>query len=369
MKTKEVSCWDLEGPITILDFAADLSKKLTYKSKLDLKRYDMRSFYGMLSKYDDYLIETPGVKKELNIPNYEPGDTLRLIAPLYIFSFSDNELKKLAEQNLGLLPGCKELMKNLHKDWDIYIISTSYCHFANTIAKALKIAPDRVFCTKLNVKNFTKSFQNISNDVDLLIRNIFKRFMNNGQFLSEVVNDLNDFFWKHDKTNYIEVMNKIQVRGGKRKEIAVEEISNQTGVPISEMVVLGDSITDINMLQRVKREDGIAVSFNGNRFTVNRSNIAITTQNNLGTLPIFRYKKNIEEFLENWEDQYESFKDNPRKIPESLVSRDIKELFIKHRFVPEIENLKNKSKNEIDSIITKQEKWRKIVRGWAGNLG
>ncbi|MHA2290296.1 MAG: hypothetical protein ACXABG_16035, partial [Promethearchaeota archaeon] len=81
MKTKKVCCWDLEGPISVLDFASDLSKLLNDKTKLGLQRYDMGSFYKMLSNYDDYLVETPGVQKELHIPDYQPGDTLRLIAP------------------------------------------------------------------------------------------------------------------------------------------------------------------------------------------------------------------------------------------------------------------------------------------------
>ena len=123
------------------------------------------------------------------------------------------------------------------------------------------------------------------------------------------------------------------------------------------------------MLQRLKDEGGIAVSFNGNRFTVGRANVAITTVNNLGTLPIFEYKDSIEKFLELWEENYHIFYTNPRKIPEEIVSREIKNLFVKYQFVPEIENLKNKSNEEIDLIISKQEIMRKKVRGWAGNLG
>ena len=123
------------------------------------------------------------------------------------------------------------------------------------------------------------------------------------------------------------------------------------------------------MLQRLKDEDGIAVSFNGNRFTVSRANIAITTTNNLGTLPVFEYKDNIDAFLESWESLYNGFRNNPQKIPDNLVSKEIKNFFIKYQFIPEIENLKNKNKSEIDLIATKQEMMRKKVRGWAGDLG
>ncbi len=369
MTTKNVCCWDLEGPISVLDFAAELGKLLKKESSLGLQKYNTGEFYKMLSKYDDYLIEVPGVKEELNIPNYQPGDTLRLIAPLYISSFSDDDLIRLANQNLGLIPGCINLMELLRNEWDIYIISTSYCHFAQSVAKALKIPLENVFCTELNIKKSNDTFYNIQKEVKILLEDIFSKFTANRGNLDLVVDDLNDFFWKNEDSDYLKVMDQIKVRGGKRKELAVETISDQTHIPISEFVALGDSITDINMLQRLKDEGGIAISFNGNRFTVNRANVAITTLNNLGTLPIFKFKDNVESFLESWESQYRHFENNPLKIPEGLIPEEIKKLFIQYQFVPEIENLKNKTREELDLIITKQKMMRKKVRGWSGNLG
>jgi len=364
-----VCVWDLEGPISKIDFAAELSRLLNRKPILELQDFDFGTFFEMLSEYDDYLIEIPGVKEELNIDDYQPGDTLRLVAPLYMSCFSDKELIGLAEQNLGLLPGCIELMKILKKKWDVYIISTSYTHFAHTVAKNLNIPQDHVYCTELNLKKANESFLNIKSDVDFLVKNIFQQFLTNNKKLSTVLENLNEFFWGKRESDYIKAMNQVQVRGGVRKELAVEIISKKTRVPISEIVALGDSITDINMLQRLKDEGGVSVSFNGNRFTVGRANVAITTVNNLGTLPIFEYKDSIESFLELWEKNYDHFCSSPRNIPDELISREIKNLFVKYQFVPEIEDLKNKSNRELDLIITKQEKMRKMVRGWAGNLG
>jgi len=219
------------------------------------------------------------------------------------------------------------------------------------------------------MKNANETFLNIKSDVDLLVKNIFQQFLTNNKNLNSVLENLNEFFWSKRESDYIKAMNQVQVRGGTRKELAVETISKKTNVPISEIVALGDSITDINMLQRLKDEGGIAVSFNGNRFTVGRANVAITTVNNLGTLPIFEYKDSIESFLDLWEKNYSNFYSNPRNIPEELISREIKNYFVKYQFVPEIENLKNKSNQELDLIIAKQKKMRKQVRGWAGNLG
>lgn len=369
MTARNVCCWDLEGPISVLDFAAELGRLLRKNSSLGLQNYDTGQFYKMLSEYDDYLIEVPGVKEELNIADYQPGDTLRLIAPLYISSFSDEDLIRVAKQNLGLLPGCLDLMELLHKDWDIHIISTSYSHFAHTIAEALKIPLDHVYCTEFNIKKAHQTFESIKNDANILLKDIFQQFLESNKKLDAIITDLNEFFWRNEGSNYIKAMNKIKVRGGKRKELAVETISKQTQIPISEFVVLGDSITDINMLQRLKEEGGIAVSFNGNRFTVSRATIAITSASNLGTLPIFEHREDIDSFLESWEFHYANFRSNPQNIPDDLISKEYKKLFIQYNFVPEIENLKYKPKSELDIITKKQELMRKKVRGWSGNLG
>ena len=140
MKNKPFCCcWDLEGPISVTDFAAELAGKLNEKSNFNLHKYNISQFYTMISNYDDYIIDTPGVRESLNIPDYQPGDTLRLMAPLYISCFKDSEIVNFAKKKIGLMPSCKELMKILHKNWDIFIISTSYSQFAYTVAEELNI--------------------------------------------------------------------------------------------------------------------------------------------------------------------------------------------------------------------------------------
>jgi energy-converting hydrogenase A subunit R len=366
---KLICCWDLEGPISIIDFAAEIGKLLSKRSKLNLQNYNMGDFFQMISVYDDYLIDVPGVKEELQILEYQPGDTLRLMAPLYVTTYTDKELISLAKNNLGLLPGTEELIKVLQKDWEIFVISTSYTHFAYNVTSALGIPKDHVYCTELNIKDMKKGLLNIEQDVNILLKQIFQKYLKNNKDLSSVLEDLNNFFWRGNKSDYIKVMNQVKVRGGKRKEFAVEDISRRTGVSISQMIAIGDSITDINMLQRVSNENGIAISFNGNRFCLKRANVAVTTPNSLGVLPIFQSHNSINQFLEDWESKFENFQNNPRNIPKGLISMESKEFCVKYNFVPELANLINKTDNQKDKITLRQEVMRKKVRGWAGTFG
>ncbi len=368
MRKKNICLFDLEGPISTLDFAAEIGSMLSKKHDLNLQNYDMASFFFMISTYDDYLIDVPGVKERLKIPEYQPGDTLRLMAPLYVACFSEEELNSIAKKNLRILPGCKKLMEILHRNWDIFVISTSYTQFAYHVTRALNIPKDHVYCTEFPIKKLKESVSDIEKSAEILVKEIFQKYLDNQKDLDCVINDLNDFFWKDKKSDYVKIMNNIKVRGGKRKELAVEEISKRTNTPIGEMIALGDSITDIDMLQRLKDESGIAISFNGNRFSIRRANIAVTTTNSLGVLPVFQAKHDINNFLIEWEENFESFQNKPKKIKNGLISKECKRFFIEHKFVPEIVNLTNKSREQLSRIILRQEKIRKFVRGYAGKL-
>ncbi len=369
MSKKRVACWDLEGPISILDFAADIGRLLNKKIELGLDNYDMADFFFMISLYDDYLIDTPKIKEKLGILDYQPGDTLRLMAPIYVSCFSNEELINIAKNNTGILSGIKELINIIKKKWDIFIISTSYNQFAHQVTGELGIKKDHVYCTDFPIEKLKSDSSNIKEKINILVKIIFQKYLDNNKNLEFVLDDLNHFFWEDNSSDYINIMNSIEVRGGKRKELAVEQISKITRTPISEMIALGDSITDINMLDRLKKEKGIAISFNGNKFSLRYATIAVTSINGLGLLPIFENYSNIKEFLENWEFQFPKFKNNPKNISNDLISTNCRDFYIKYNFLPEIINLNNKSTEELEKIILKQEDMRKKVRGWAGKLG
>jgi energy-converting hydrogenase A subunit R len=368
MKRKQVCAWDLEGPITTLDFAAELSKSLGRSKLLGLSGKKMGALFAMISDYDDYLVEDKIIKSSLGISNYQPGDTLRLMAPIYALNFTDSDLKRLAESNLGLLPGCRDLFEFLSKDWKIYVISTSYEQFAFNVTNYLKIPPDQVYCTAFEIDKMQIETKEVREELTILVNDILNKFLENENNLQTVIEDLHHFFWKGNNSGYIKAMKRIEVRGGERKESAIEEISQKEEVSLSEMIAIGDSITDINMLERIKKENGISISFNGNRFSIKKANIAITATSNLGILPIFDNHASIDHFLDEWRNKSIQFKGNPRNIPKKLIGQRTREFLIKYNIIPEIDDLNNEN-TILDQVIEKQERTRKLVRGWVGEIG
>ena len=53
---KKICALDLEGPISFVDFAADIGKLLNQRHDLGLEKYDMGDFFFMISNYDDYSV-------------------------------------------------------------------------------------------------------------------------------------------------------------------------------------------------------------------------------------------------------------------------------------------------------------------------
>lgn len=362
----QVCAWDLEGPLSMTDFAAEIFKYLENKIENTKNLGDL--FY-LISNYDDYLIDYPENQKKLNIERYDPGDTLRLLAPFYINYFNNKELIDIASKKLGIIPGAIKTISTLKKDWDVYIISTSYTQFAFQVAKKLGVPKDHVYCTKLDIDELKEYSQNLEQKIDILINEIFPKYIKNNKDLDSVIEDINEFFWNDRSSSYYRIMQEIVVRGGKQKELAIENIAERTSCKVGEIIATGDSITDINMLNRIKKEKGIAISFNGNDYSLPAANIALTTPNVMGIMPIFHNYNNIWNFIEKWNENYDENKKNPKLIDEKLIPNYLKEYFIKNQFIPHIDDLRGISKDKKEKLINIQKKMRKKVRGWVGGLG
>jgi energy-converting hydrogenase A subunit R len=70
------------------------------------------------------------------------------------------------------------------------------------------------------------------------------------------------------------VLEAVDPIGGEGKAAAVRTILQRTGAGISEVIYVGDSITDLQALELVKRGGGVAVSFNGNPYAIQGAQVA-----------------------------------------------------------------------------------------------
>lgn len=315
--------FDLEGPLSPMDHAAEAMRRIGKK----IGQPDFFELFQMLSLYDD----------ELTIdqkPGYNPGDTLRLIAPIVATNMSNEELVAISEK-ATLTPGARDLMKSLDME-DVYVASTSYQQHAYTIARRLGIPKEHVNCTELlKYEDFPY--------LDSLLW-VFEHYKQGG--IMAVKEELDALFWGEMEHQYLAT----RVCGGERKWHLVEDISGEKGVDISEFMVVGDSITDISMLEGVRKASGIAVSFNGNQYSVPKANLAVSALSLMALRPVLDAYPSVWEFVKDWNTMPDKMK---------LLKPDMREYFRAHKVNPFYDEVRNYT---IDQTIARQKEMRAAMR-------
>ncbi len=290
---------DWEGPWVTNDFAYEVCSKL-YSPQ----------FFEKLSNYDDYLAYV--VKK----PEYEPGNTLKLIAPFLVAkNVTSDTLKQMSKPKY--LKKAFSARKALNF-FNLLVVSTAYEQFLE------------VSCLDMDFRG--TNFKPEKYEMDEEER---KYLIEVSKLIPEKDYEwLDHFFWKEMKklkTSW-EILNDVKVTGGiRKKEIAEEFEAN---------VCVGDSISDSKMLEWVSK-DGLAISFNGNKYALEKANVAVISDSvsDLALIIHIYAKKGISGVKTLCE-----AKDGFYYLPE----------------------LKDK---ELEEVVRKSEKMRKLVRGNAGKLG
>lgn len=321
--------FDLEGPLSPMDHAAEAMRVIGTK----MNRPDFFHFFQMLSLYDDELTLE-------NKPGYNPGDTLRLIAPIVSTQLTDEELIEISDE-ASLTPGAQDLMRTLDMD-DVYVASTSYQQHALTVSKKLGIREDHVNCTRLpEYREFPY--------LDALL-DVFEKYKTLD--IHAVKRDLDAVFWGEMDYDYL----KTKVCGGQRKLDVVEMISAERGADLNEFVVVGDSITDISMLEGVKKAHGLAVSFNGNQYSAPKANLAVSALSLMALRPLADAYPEVWKFVEDW---------NYSQDKLGLLKPETKAYFEEHGVRPHYDQIRGP---ELERIIKIQKEMRAAIRKEYGEL-
>jgi energy-converting hydrogenase A subunit R len=321
--------FDLEGPLSPMDHAAEAMRVIGKK----IERDDFFDFFEMLSLYDD----------ELTLegkPGYNPGDTLRLIAPIVSTQLSDKELRDISE-SATLTPGAKDLVSWIGED-DVFVASTSYRQHAETISKKLGILPEHVNCTEL------PEYKNFPYFDDLM--EIFEKYKANDMHTIKPM--LDTLFWGTMEYDYL----RTKVCGGQRKLDVVKRISEEREIDLNNFVFVGDSITDINALEGVKNGGGLAISFNGNQYSAPKANLAVSSVTLMAIKPLIE-SGDVWDFVEEWQVIQNKFK---------LLSKET-EMYFKASRIP-LPSYDKIGVDDIEDIIARQKKMRKEIRKEYGNL-
>ena len=151
-----------------------------------------------------------------------------------------SDLVRIAE-NSRIMPGAVSIMKRLRRNPNthIFIVSASYKPAADVIGRKVGIPSEHIFATRLQVEG--------------------------------------------DRI----VGTQGPAMGGIYKAGAIQRIQQQTQIPLERFACVGDSITDIEMVEKIAQGGGLSIAFNANPDLLSRKPSVVVAANSLkkvGTL-------------------------------------------------------------------------------------
>lgn len=349
--------FDLEGPLSPQDNAYEVMKLIGKEGAF---------IFEVISRYDD-IISLEGRR------GYEPGDTLALIVPFFLLhGITEEDIKKVSER-AKIVEGAEYLFERLQaENWDIYIISTSYELHAYNVGCKLGIPGNNIICTELDLER-----SNLQENIFSLIKNAQEDIIELHSDIDNtelIVNRMDEFFFHQLPSMGYDVFTT-RVIGGERKAEAVRAIAKDKGVVLSDVITVGDSITDYKMLNEVKTRDGISVVFNGNEYAVPYANVGLASVD-IRFLHILCEaferggKGELLEVVTEWEESRDYFEKNHAEIPEKCITEDIRDFIMKQKMpFPYFHNLERADERRKEEIIKIHKRVRMQVREEAGKLG
>jgi energy-converting hydrogenase A subunit R len=303
---KRVFVSDCEGPISRNDNAFEITARFVP---------DGDKLFTLISKYDDVLADV--FKK----PGYSAGSTLKLIVPfLKAYDVTDRQMEEFSARNLILIANSKDTLQHVRGVASSFIVSTSYEHYIKALCQALGFPFENTYCTRLSIDKYAiieqekKRLKEIAKEIAQMpmisIPPAAKRIENFSTADQETIMRLDTIFWTEiPKMGVGKIFSDVTTVGGDQKAEAIADVVSRLHVGLSDVMYVGDSITDVEAFKLVRENGGLTVSFNGNNYAVRNAEIAVLSENNIVTATIAdvfsrQGKQAALNLVENWNLQW-----------------------------------------------------------------
>jgi energy-converting hydrogenase A subunit R len=324
--------FDLEGPLSPQDNAFELMKLFPNGDRI----------FKVISYYDD-LLTLEGR------PDYEPGDTLALIVPFLVLQdITENDIANLAVK-ATFLGGAVDLVSKLEfAGWKIFCITTTYEQYATHITHKLGIYAHNVACTPFPLNRMritlTKEEAGLLRQAEAEILT-----MSPGTDDTRIKQRLDNFFWEQlPATGLGSLIKEVKPVGGRRKVAALQRFADSYSQPLSKWVVVGDSITDAQMLQTVEETGGLAIAFNANQYALPHATMGLAST----------HISDLMEILQVWAKGQRKGVERLVKEKEGIGGKGDRGYF--HWL---------SGRKDLDAILEIHQRLRRLVREEAGKLG
>ena len=353
---------DCEGPISKNDNAFELATHFIPHGD---------SFFALISRYDDILAD---IVKKLG---YKAGDTLKLILPfLKAYGATNQGIMEYSSKNVLLVPGAKHMLQFVKAVMPSFIVSTSYEQYLRALCSLIDFPYENAYCTRLDLDKYKleererEQLKQLKKEMSALpMLEIPKNAKSLCDFPAQhqkAIKKLNEIFWKEiGRMEIGKIFGEVNPVGGYEKAEAVQSITTRVENRLSNVMYVGDSITDVSAFQLVRKEGGLTISFNGNEYAVREAEIAVLSENAVVTAVLAdtfnKFGKNsVFKLVKEWNHQaFQRYGVDP-----SLQEHALK---LYPEQLPQVEIVTPENK---ERLMKESSAFRKTVRGEAvGKLG
>ena len=262
---------DCEGPLTKNDNALELSQHFIPDGEM---------LFTQLSRYDDILAFM--VKR----PGYRAGNTLKLICPFFrAFGMSNQDIMDFSAGHILIMSGADRLLQWINENAKGFIISTSYEPYIEALCKVVGFPFQNTFCTRLDLDALRPSEEEC-----LKVRRLAEKIISLPSLewpshikrldalptrVKEAFASIDEIMTDQLAGTYLgSYLDMVEPVGGEEKAKAVRRGCEITGRNISDVIYIGDSITDVEAFHLVREHGGMTVAFNGNRYAIEAAEVA-----------------------------------------------------------------------------------------------
>jgi energy-converting hydrogenase A subunit R len=236
-----------------------------------------------------------------------------------------------------------------------FIVSTSYEQYIKALCNVTSFPFENCYYTGLNLDKYKINKEEVEK-----IRKFKDSIVKNPEF-----ENLEQIFWEElPKMDIYSLLDDIHPVGGEAKKEAVMDIMHKFNLHASDLIYIGDSITDVEPLRFANENDGLAISFNGNEYAIDEASVAVISDNTLiiSILTDLFRREGTDDVLEF----VNSYKDNPKK---SFKTHSINKK-LAEKLSETFTNLEIVTCDNVENIKAESSEFRKKMRGEAiGGLG
>jgi energy-converting hydrogenase A subunit R len=277
---KRVFISDCEGPISKNDNAFELATNFIPNGD---------KLFSNISKYDDVVADI------LHKQGYTAGSTLKLILPFFkAYSITDRQMEEFSAKNIILIANSQTTLRHIQTIADAFIVSTSYEHYIKALCKAVDFPYKNTYCTRVSLDKCAITPQEKDRLRDMAQEIAQMKTID----IPTGANAIGDFspsdqalFTRLDEIFYNIVpkmfvgkfMVDVITVGGEQKAESIRHAIQRLNAQLSDIMYVGDSITDIEAFNLVRANGGLTVSFNGNSYAVKTAEVAVLSESNLVT--------------------------------------------------------------------------------------